>query len=214
MNSKSFLCILLIISGDISLNLGPVYNYELLDPNEQNVFKSKAIHLIHLRINSLPPKIDGILYIAERGNAAVIGITESRLDKSIFESEIQIDNYDLLQCDRSRNGGDDACYIRSDISYVQKDFFPNIIGNIFFESLLSKTTPITVRMMYSPPSQTNFLEILKKTFEKIDIDKKEVYILSNFNINMHNNNKYIVRFITQFRESSCLMMLNVITNFV
>ena len=68
--------------------------------------------------------------------------------------------------------------------------------------------------MYSPPSQTNFLEILKKTFEKIDIDKKEIYILSNFNINMHNNNKYIVRFITQFRKSSCLMMLNVITNFV
>ena len=177
MNSKSFLCILLIISGDISLNLGPVQNYELLDPNEQNVFKSKAIHLIHLRINSLPPKIDGILYIAERGNAAVIGITESRLDKSIFESEIQIDNYDLLQCDRSRNGGDDACYIRSDISYVQKDFFPNIIGNIFFESLLSKTTPITVRMMYSPPSQTNFLEIKKRPLKKLTQTKKR-YIYS------------------------------------
>ena len=36
------------LSGDISLNPGPVYNNESLDSNEWNVFKSKRIHLIHL----------------------------------------------------------------------------------------------------------------------------------------------------------------------
>ena len=113
--------------------------------------------------------------LAERTKAAVIGITEFKLDESIFQSEIQIDNYDLLWCDRNRNGGDVACYIRSDISYVQKDFFQNVIGNIFFEILFPKTTPIIVGIMYRPPKQTNFLEILNITFEKVDIDKKEIY---------------------------------------
>ena len=47
--------------------------------------------------------------------------------------------------------------------------------------------------MYRPPSQTNFLEILNMTFEKVDVDKKEIYILSDFNINMYHNNRYIVR---------------------
>ena len=47
--------------------------------------------------------------------------------------------------------------------------------------------------MYRPPSQTNFLEILNMTFEKVDIDKKEIYILGDFNVNMHQNNRYIVR---------------------
>ena len=37
-----------------------------------------------------------------------------------------------------------------------------------------KTTPITVRLMYRPPSQTNILEILNITFEKVDIDKKDI----------------------------------------
>ena len=46
--------------------------------------------------------------------------------------------------------------------------------------------------MYRPPSQTNFLEILIVTFEKIDIDRKEIYILGDFNINMYHNNRYIV----------------------
>ena len=36
------------------------------------------------------------------------------------------------------------------------------------------------------------LEILNMTFEKVDIDKKEIYILSDFNINMYHNNRYIV----------------------
>ena len=30
------------------------------------------------------------------------------------------------------------------------------------------------------------------TFGKVDIDKKEIYILRDLNINMYNNNRYIV----------------------
>ena len=81
MNNKSFLYILLTLSGDISLNPGPVYNNKSL---HSNVFRSKEIHLIHLNVNSLLPKVDEIRYIAERTKAAVIGITESKLDESIF----------------------------------------------------------------------------------------------------------------------------------
>ena len=192
-NNKSFLRIMLLLSGDISLNPGPVYNNQSLHSNEWDVFRSKGIYLIHLNVDILLPKIDEIRYIAERTKAAVIGITESKLDESIFQSEIQIDNYDLLRCDRNRNGGGVARYIRSDISYVRKDFFPNVVENIFFEILLPKTSLITVGIMYGPPSQTNFLEILNMTFEKFDVHKKEIYILGDFNINMYHNNRYIVR---------------------
>ena len=38
MNSKSFLRILLILYGDISLNPGPADNNQSLDTNEWNVF--------------------------------------------------------------------------------------------------------------------------------------------------------------------------------
>ena len=190
-NNKSFLRVLLLLSGDISLNPGPVYNNQSFHSNEWNVFRSKEIDLIHLNVNSLLAKIDEIRYIAERTKAAVIGITESMLDESIFQSEIQIDNYDLRRCDRNRNGGGVACYIRSDISHVQKDFFPNVIENIFFEILLLKTSPITVEIMCRPPCQTNFLEILNMTFETVDVNKKEIYILGDFNINICHNNRYI-----------------------
>ena len=41
-------------------------------------------------------------HIAKLTNAAVIGIFESKLDVT---SEIQIDEYDLLRCDKNRHGG-------------------------------------------------------------------------------------------------------------
>ena len=42
--------------------------------NERNVFKSKGLDLFHLNINSLPPEIDELRYIAKASNADVTGI--------------------------------------------------------------------------------------------------------------------------------------------
>ena len=82
--------------------------------------------------------------MAYSSNAANIGVSESKLDESVLQSEIQINNYDLLSRDRNRNDGGVACYIRSDISYIQKQHFPEEIENIFFEILLPKTKLIVV----------------------------------------------------------------------
>ena len=93
--------------------------------------KRKGIHLIYLNVNSLLSKVDEIRYVTTPTNATVIRIFESKVDETILQLEIQISNYDLLRCDRNRNGGGVTCYIRSDIGYRQKHFFPKEIENIF-----------------------------------------------------------------------------------
>ena len=112
--------ILLLLSGDISLNPGPKNNLQPLNSNEWNVFKSKGLHLIYLNINRLLPKIDEWQHTFNSSNTAVIGISESKLDESVLQSEIQIKNYDLFCRNRKKSGGGVACYIRIDISYIQK----------------------------------------------------------------------------------------------
>ena len=69
------------------------------------IFLNRGLHFLHLNINSLLPSIDELRHIARLTNAAVIGIPESKLDDSVSTSEIQIDEYDLLPCDRNRHGG-------------------------------------------------------------------------------------------------------------
>ena len=46
-------------------------------------FNNKGPHLIHLNINSLMPKIDELHNIAKCSNAAVIGMTENKLDNTV-----------------------------------------------------------------------------------------------------------------------------------
>ena len=57
---------------------------------------------------------------------------------------------------------------------------------------MPKTKPLIVEIIYSPPNQSNFLEIINANFGKLDIVTKDSYILGDFNINMCHNNKYIV----------------------
>ena len=77
---------------------------------------------MHININSHPPKIDEHQYIDKRSEAAVIGISESKLDDSVLSSEIPIENDDIISSGRNRHGSGVACFIRNDLSYSTKSF--------------------------------------------------------------------------------------------
>ena len=191
-NLNSFSQLLLLLSGDKSLNPGLVHQETLQCLNEWNVFKNRGLHFIHLNINSLLPKIEELRFIAKSANAAVIGICESKLDTSVFEQEISIDNYKIQRCDRNRQDGGVACYIRNDISYNILYVFPCETENIIFEILLPNSKPVIVETIYRPPSQNNFLKLLNSNVNKINSVDNEIYILGDFNINFFLNDSYIL----------------------
>ena len=68
-------------------------------------FMHKGLHFLHLNSNSLLPKIGELRHMSRLTIAAVIGISKSKLDDSMPISKIQIDEHDLLRCDRNRYGG-------------------------------------------------------------------------------------------------------------
>ena len=82
----------------------------------------------------------------------IIGISESKLDESVLEPDIEIDNYKILQCDRNRHGGGVACYIRKDLSYNIISVFPSEIESVFFEIWLPNSKLITAGNIYRPPN--------------------------------------------------------------
>ena len=64
------------------------------------------------------PKIEAFQIIAKLTNAAIIGISESKLDESVLKTEIQMNDYNFLRCNRKRYGVGIACYIRNNLSYI------------------------------------------------------------------------------------------------
>ena len=97
----------LLLSGNINLNLGPVTRHQLKDPKFEG-FNNKGLHLIHLNINNLLTKIDELRNLAKCSNTAVIGKTETKLDNTVYNSEVAIDGYNIVRNDRNRKGGDVA----------------------------------------------------------------------------------------------------------
>ena len=103
----------------------------------------------------------------------VIGITETKLDISIGESEIAIDGYCAIRHDRNRKDGGVICYVTKRIFYNTKNCISNEIENIFVELLILEIKSIPVETVYKPPDQTKFLEILSNSLNWLNILSKE-----------------------------------------
>ena len=133
---------------------------------------------MHLHINSLLNEIEKLCYIASSSNAAVIGITETKLDNTVYDSDVTLDSYNIVRNDRNRNSGDVACYIRNNTCFNKKACISDNIENIFTDLLFPKTKPILVGIIYKPPSQTQFLEQVIKESEALNLNK-EIYVLES-----------------------------------
>ena len=102
---------LLLLSGGISLNLGPtpiIVSQCFWEP-----FKNKGPRFLHLNIdNTILPKLDELKTITGNIKAAVIGVAESKVGNSIYDSEVEIPGYCMLRCVKNRNREGTACYVR------------------------------------------------------------------------------------------------------
>ena len=74
---------LLLLSGDVSLNPGPVHRSPDISSTIWEPLNKNGLHFLHININSLLSKKDEIGCIGNKTKAAIIGITESKLDHTV-----------------------------------------------------------------------------------------------------------------------------------
>ena len=132
-------------------------------------------------MNSLLSKIEELGNITNYIKPAILGITESKLDSSVTNAEVNINGYSIIRNDRNRNGGGVACYIRNDLCFNIKNIFSNSIEHVFFEILIPKVKPIAIRIFYRHPNENEFLNVFSNEFQQIDSRTNEIYFLGDFN---------------------------------
>ena len=86
----------MLLSGDVSLNPGPVQTSPALNVNICEPLNKKGLHFLHININSLLPKIDELKCIANKTKATIIGIAESKLDHAVPDLKVNLSGYDIL----------------------------------------------------------------------------------------------------------------------
>ena len=111
-----------MLSGDISLNPGSPHNSQI-DRLSVNVFDKKGLHFLDINVNNVLPKIEEVRFIAKNSKATVIGISETKLDGTIFDAELYIKGCSIVLCDRDRKRGGVAFYIKMTFVLALKMFF-------------------------------------------------------------------------------------------
>ena len=188
-NYTNFYKFHLLLSGDVllllsSLNPGPIQRSPDISSTIWEPFSKKGLHFLHINNNSLLSKKDEVRFIANKTKAAIIGIAEPKPDHTVPNSEVHFPGYDILRCDRNRNGGGVAYCIRKDLYFNTRNLHWKEIENLAFDILLPKSKPITVGVFYRPQNQAEFMDLMIERFSNLNLKHNEIYLLGDFNINL------------------------------
>ena len=63
----------------------------------------------------------------------------------------------------------------------------------FFEILIPKVKPIAIGIFYRPPNENDIFNIFSNDIQQIDNKINEIYLLGDFNINLLQNGKFILK---------------------
>ena len=99
------------------------------------------------------------------------------------DAEIFIDNYLIQRRDRNRRGGGVLIYIRKDLAYNSRsDLNHSDLEATWLEVLLPKSKPILCGVIYRPPNQSNFYNILDSVCSSSShFSEYETILLGDFN---------------------------------
>ena len=165
------------VSGDFLKTLSSI-------PNE------RGFKMAFLNIVSLPKNIDEINFSMTNKFIDLIAFNETRLDANITDNIINLDGYDIVRKDRSRNGGEVCIYLRSSINYkVRNDLVPTELEAVCVEIIKPHSKPFLVTTVYRTLSAlSEFFDHFKKLIKAVDNENKEMYILGDLNCNMLKTN--------------------------
>ena len=57
---------------------------------------------------------------------------------------------------------------------------------------MPKSKQITIGVFYRPPNQTNYMELIVKSFSLLNLKDDEIHLLGDFNINLLQSGNYIL----------------------
>ena len=139
-----------------------------------------------LNIVSLPKKFDEVKLTLSSKSLDIFALNETRLDSTITDGMVNIDGYDIVRKDRSRQGGGVCIYLCKTINYHNRqDIIPPDMEAVCLEINKPHTRPFLVLTVYRPPdAPSEFFDHLEQLLQIIDYENKEIYFLGDLNCDL------------------------------
>ena len=179
---KGLIYMLLMKSGDVHPNPGPI----TLE-NQSNVPQLKICHF-NARSLMAPDRLDMISQQLTIDNIYdIICVSETHIDNTVLESDVQIPSYNNFRKDRTRHGGGVCCYVNDYLVAKRRvDLEIDSIELIWIEIKL-KNSKMLVGTCYRPPGMSldeveNFISQFQDSLNKaLAAGFKQTVILGDFN---------------------------------
>ena len=163
---------------------------------KQNTDYNTGFSLMHLNIRNSPKNLDKLSnYLAMLDvHFSVVGLSETWLNSDTL-GLYELDGYKSIHLARPlRKGGGVSLYIGRDYDYTEKPemtVMTEYLECIFVEvACVSNKTKqnILIGVVYRPPNtdMTRFTEHITQIIKSMKTDKKQCYIMGDFNINLLN----------------------------
>ncbi len=174
--------------------------------------EKKSCQILYTNIQSLLANINELRIYVNEHKPQLILLSESRQTNSILDSEIEINDYNIVRCD-SENRRTGGCVI-----YLKKCIEYQIIKNVKIEKFWLLIIEIKkgfkkglYGVLYKSPKQKKrqFLKIIDENFEEVIKSDNFNFITGDFNIDLNIKNIYtenLVNIFTQYNLTQIIMV--------
>ena len=150
--------------------------------------------LIHINARSLKKNFDDfqLLLSSVKFDFDIIAVSETWFHPNLDLNIYSMQGYSLIQqCRDNKNGGGVAIYVKHNIQYKIRNDLTCITPDYEIVSIETNEPlkkPIVITCIYRPPSSDIpcFIEKMNSVLELLDSERKEIYIMGDFNIDLLN----------------------------
>jgi hypothetical protein len=173
-------------------------SYSVHDINESCLDNlKKYMSLFFLNIDGNKSNFDSFTAELERykHKFPIIGLAETNTDVDVSQV-FQISDYNAFYQNTQpgkKKGTGVALYINHSLNVTTIEKASVVTPNLetLFVTISNTQNPITVGVIYRPPNGNDVEALCELSNILQSLPKKKVYIMGDFNINLHNNNKLV-----------------------
>ena len=117
----------------------------------------------------------------------IIGLSETRLDETISDSEVSINGYNIFRNDRDVNGGGVAIYVKASLPEPTVKIKNENLELISLEIAPQHAKPFLVVCWYRAPTADDAFENLREVLKNLDRDGNEIILVGDTNCDLKSN---------------------------
>ena len=193
-SSMSYLCVLILLGGDIETLPGP----ERQNKEINSLLRKRGLKLFHQNVRGLlsnKSMIDEVLQ--SFGKIDLLSLSETHLSTEP-ESMMTIPGFTFEKLNRVKgSGGGVGAYISDRLNYIRRtDLETPELELMWVEIIIKSSRNILIGVMYRPPDSSKYLhekfnEVLQNLLSLVCLERSEILLMGDCNVNYlsRSNNK-------------------------